>query len=71
MTDLDTLYFLARRYQAVTLTISDCGCHTVELFVGRQKICEEDKSLAVVLANVARRIDEIEGIELPTSIERI
>lgn len=64
-TDLEALHTLARQYCAVSLTIADCGCHTVELFVGPQKISEEDKDLSVVLANVRRRIDEIEGVEIP------
>ena len=65
MTDLEALHALARQYCAVSLTIADCGCYTVELFVGPQKITEEDKDLSVVLANVRRRIEEIEGVEIP------
>jgi hypothetical protein len=71
MNDLDALAHLARRYCVVTHIISDCGCHTVELFVGKVKLCEEDKRLSVALANIQRRIDEIEGTEQPTSVERI
>jgi hypothetical protein len=61
MNDLDALAHLARRYCVVTLTVSDCGCHTVELFVEGQKICEEDKDLSAVIENVRRRITEIES----------
>lgn len=53
---LHTLRALARQYQAVWVTISDCGCCTVELYINGAKIIEEDKSLAVAVGQVLERI---------------
>lgn len=65
MTDpITTLRTLARKYTAVSVTFSDCGCCTVALFVGAKKIIEEDRDLSIAVAAVLRRIDEIEGVEV-------
>lgn len=59
MTDpeaLAALRALAKRYTVVELTIADCGCHAVTLFVNGNKIIEEDKDLGVVVENVLKKL---------------
>jgi hypothetical protein len=53
---LSALRDLARKYQAVEVVLTDCGCVTVCLFVDGVKIVEEDKVLSVVVAQVLERI---------------
>ena len=55
---LATLRDLARRYCAVELVIADCGCHTVSLFVDGVKIMEEDKSMAIAVDSLIRKIEK-------------
>jgi len=62
---LETLRELARRYQAVEILIADCGCITVSLFVDGVKICEEDKSLPVVIGQVMERIGNERARAIP------
>lgn len=50
---------LARQYCAVELTIADCGCHTVSLFVDGIKIVEEDKDLSACVEAVKERITNL------------
>jgi hypothetical protein len=49
---------LARRFQAVEVTLSDCGCYTVQFFAGGCKICEEDKDLLTALQRAAEKAKE-------------
>jgi hypothetical protein len=60
MTDPLALWLsLARQYCAVQVTLSDCGCYCVELFVGDDKICEEDKDLLTALQAAAEKASKV------------
>lgn len=46
---------LARRFCAVSVTLSDCGCYTVSFFADGVKIIEEDKDLLTALSNAKEK----------------
>lgn len=58
---LSILRGLAKKYTAVGLVISDCGCWTVSLWVDGCKITEEDKSLAAAVRLIVERIENAAG----------
>ena len=49
---------LAQRYQAVEVTLADCGCFCVQLFANGFKICEEDKDLLAALIAAEKKAAE-------------
>ncbi len=50
---------LARRYWAVEITLSDCGCYRVEFFADGVKIVEEDKDLLTALTSAAKKAEKV------------
>jgi hypothetical protein len=59
MTDPLPLWLsLAQRYQAVEVTLADCGCFCVTFFANGFKICEEDKDLLTALQAAAAKAKE-------------
>ena len=51
---------LAQRYQAVEVTLADCGCFCVEFFAANGiKICEEDKDLLTALTAAEKKAAEV------------